>query len=177
MNSIYINIFYIALVLGITFLFLSIALFFGFNIPKIIGNLSGRTAQIDIKKIREKNETSGVKKYKSSVVNENRGKKTDKIVSGRLVKNLKINYGELRTDELEHKNGNNKASTATTVLDSEEIKTNNLNVTTVLDNFRDTIENHNETTVLGTSEVTYKSDNSFEVEEDIYFAESAEIIT
>ena len=65
----------------------SILLFFLLKIPKVIGDLSGRTARRAIDDIRRQNEESGDKTYKSSAVNLQRGKVTDKITkSGRLLR-------------------------------------------------------------------------------------------
>ena len=64
---------------------LSVVLFFVLNIPKIIGDLSGRTARKAIADIRKQNEESGDKTFGTSEVNRERGKLTDKISpSGRL---------------------------------------------------------------------------------------------
>lgn len=68
------------------FLAISIILFFTLRIPKVISDLSGRTARKAIENIRLQNEQSGDKTYKSSAVNLQRGKLTDKISgSGRLI--------------------------------------------------------------------------------------------
>lgn len=70
---------------GIFFL-ITVALFFMLRIPKVIGDLTGRTARKAIDDIRKSNEQSGDKTYQSSAVNLERGKLTDKISqSGRLV--------------------------------------------------------------------------------------------
>ncbi len=68
------------------FLVISIVLFFTLRIPKVISDLTGRTARKAIESIRMQNEQSGDKSYQSSAVNLERGKLTDKISqSGRLV--------------------------------------------------------------------------------------------
>ena len=68
------------------FFIVSVILFFALNIPKVISDLSGRTARKAIERIRMQNEQSGDKTYQSSAVNLERGKLTDKISkSGRLV--------------------------------------------------------------------------------------------
>lgn len=80
-------IFIIALILcGIMFA-VSLILFFYLNIAKVIGDLSGSNAKKAIDDIRSQNEKTGYKTYKSSAVNQERGKLTDKIsASGRLIK-------------------------------------------------------------------------------------------
>lgn len=167
MNSSFMNIFYVAIVLAVIFLILAIVLFFVFNIPKIVGSLTDKTSKREIKKIREGNSASGIKKYKSSIVNEQRGKVTDKIVSGKPVKQKNINFGEVNTDNLLANETTllNNSSNETTVL-SSDIQSEN--ETTVLSNQNSNFDEN--TTVLGTN-------NHFEEEEEICFSESNEIIT
>ena len=65
---------------------IAIILFFVLRIPRVIGDLSGSTARKAIANIRNQNENSGDKTYKSSAVNRQRGKLTDKITdTGKLV--------------------------------------------------------------------------------------------
>lgn len=72
------------LVAGVLFL-VAVALFFLFDVPKLYGDISGRTARKAIEAIRQQNQSSGNKAYKPSAVNAERGKLTDKITqSGRL---------------------------------------------------------------------------------------------
>ncbi len=68
------------------FFVIAVVLFFTMRIPKVISDLTGRTARKAIENIRLQNEQSGDKTYQSSAVNLERGKLTDKISrSGRLV--------------------------------------------------------------------------------------------
>lgn len=68
------------------FFVIAVILFFTMKIPKVISDLSGRTARKAIENIRMQNEQSGDKTYQSSAVNLERGKLTDKISqSGRLM--------------------------------------------------------------------------------------------
>lgn len=68
------------------FFVIAVVLFFTLRIPKVISDLTGRTARKAIENIRLHNEQSGDKTYQSSAVNLERGKLTDKIShSGRLV--------------------------------------------------------------------------------------------
>ncbi len=65
---------------------ISAILFITLHIPKVISDLTGRTARKAIENIRLQNEQTGDKTYQSSAVNLQRGKLTDKITqSGRLV--------------------------------------------------------------------------------------------
>lgn len=63
-------------VAGISFVLAAFFWFF-FKIPTVIGDLSGRTAQKSIARMRASNERMGGKGYKSSTTNANRGKLTD----------------------------------------------------------------------------------------------------
>lgn len=68
------------------FFVIAVVLFFTLKIPKVISDLTGRTARKAIENIRMQNEQSGDKTYQSSAVNLERGKLTDKISqSGRLM--------------------------------------------------------------------------------------------
>lgn len=78
-------IFIIGLILCIVMLAVSVILFFVLHVPQLIGDLSGSTARKAIQNIREKNEAGGDKTYKTSAVNQGRGKLTDRISSsGRI---------------------------------------------------------------------------------------------
>lgn len=57
-------------------LVLTIFFLFFFNIPTVIGDLSGRTAKKSIAKMRVANEKTGIKSYKGSKINAERGKLT-----------------------------------------------------------------------------------------------------
>ena len=69
-------------------LVLAVFLWFFFKIPSVIGDLSGKTARKSIAKMRVANEKNGIKSYKESKINADRGKLTDTIPesSGRLRK-------------------------------------------------------------------------------------------
>lgn len=66
---------------------LAVFFWFFFKIPTVIGDLSGRTARKSIARMRATNEKTGVKSYKESKVNVERGKLTDTMPdSGKLKK-------------------------------------------------------------------------------------------
>ena len=70
---------------------LAIFFWFRFNIPAVIGDLSGRTARKSIEKMRANNEKTGNKSYKSSKINLGRGKLTDTMLdSEKLTDKLKL---------------------------------------------------------------------------------------
>lgn len=58
-------------------LVLAVFFWFNFRIPKVIGDLTGRTARKSIAKMRASNEESGNKSFRPSATNVNRGKLTD----------------------------------------------------------------------------------------------------
>lgn len=116
-------------VLTCIMLIVSILIFVLLKIPVVIGDLSGANARKAINKIRSQNENSGDKTYKSSLINKERGKLTDKIsASGKIVKNITGNtYGAMATDKLDTQeliggsetavlNSNNTATLETVVL-------------------------------------------------------------
>lgn len=57
----------------------AVFMFFRLKIPAVIGDLSGKTVAREIKAIRDANVASGVKAHKSSRVNIDRGKLTEKV--------------------------------------------------------------------------------------------------
>ena len=136
-------------------LLVAVALFFLLDIKKVIGDLTGITAKRAIENIRQQNEQTGEKNYKSSSVNIARGKLTDKISqSGKLIKNtggigISPQTEKFSTTELNPDNGQ------TAILNDSGSET------TVLSNAA------NETTVLN---------KEFSVEVEMGFAESSEII-
>ena len=67
-------------------LVLAVFFWFFFKIPVIIGDLSGRTAKKSIEKMRQSNEQSGHKTYRSSVTNAARGKITDTMPGSEKLK-------------------------------------------------------------------------------------------
>lgn len=78
-------IFTISLISSIVLLVITVILFFALRILRVIGDLSGSNARKAIQTIREQNQQTGTKAYKSSPVNLQRGRLTNKIsVSGRL---------------------------------------------------------------------------------------------
>ncbi len=162
--EIYRYIFIGAAVLCAIMLITSILLFILLKIPKVIGDLTGRTARKAIENIRNQNESSGDKTYRSSLVNQERGKLTDKISpSGRLIRNpTDLLGGAMATEKI----GTQKlVSDETAVLDSG-------NETTLL---TDELTNPaNETAVLSQNDI---SNNIFEIEYEITYIHTDEVIT
>ncbi len=133
-----------------------IALFFLLDVPKLYGDISGRTAKKAIEAIRRKNEETGNKAYRPSTVNAERGKLTDKITpSGRV---------QSHSSGLQLNVGTEKLDTALLTPQSGE--------TTVLDG---PAYQSAETTVLSGEEGVGRN-NAFGVDVEISFSESTEVI-
>ena len=145
------------------FFAVSIVLFFVLRIPKVISDLTGRTARKAIESIRLQNEQSGNKTYQSSAVNLERGKLTDKISkSGRLVPREETPFGTGMITE--------KISTQQLDVEESVEETTLLNVTeetTVLSG------DSGETTVLNSYE---QSGQVFVVEYEITFIHTDDVI-
>ena len=92
--DIYRYIFLISAGLAVLCLILSVILFFVLKIPRVIGDLTGSTAKKAIESIRNQNEKSGDKVHKTSYVNKQRGRITDKMTdSGKLIPTASVNEG------------------------------------------------------------------------------------
>lgn len=158
-------------------LLISVLLFFLLRIPKVIGDLTGSTARKAIKDIREQNVSTGNKVYKTSAVNRERGKLTDKISpSGRLIRNPSNDLsGAMETEKI---SSQRLTADETTVLSADEgttLLTPEMtpgNETTVLT--PDMSSGGSETTVLDASMVGYAG---FAIEYEITFVHSNEIIS
>lgn len=149
-------------------LVVSVLVFFMLKIPTVIGDLTGANARKAIENIRSHNESTGDKTYRSSQVNRERGKLTDKISpSGRIVKDPShslhgaMGTEKIGTQQLHPEDG----ASETTVLTGE---LTGANETTVLGN-----ENlANETTVLNAQTFS----NAFVIEYEITYIHTDEVI-
>lgn len=143
----------------------SVILFFTLRIPKVIGDLTGRTARKAIENIRMQNEQSGDKSFQSSAVNLERGKLTDKITqSGRLVPREATPFGTgVITEKIStHRLPVEEPAGETTVLTVTD-------ETSVLDS------GIGETVVLDTSGT--QTAQSFSIEYEITFIHTDEVVT
>lgn len=155
---------------GVLFL-VAVALFFLLDVPKLYGDVSGRTAKKAIEAIRQQNESTGNKAYKPSTVNAERGKLTDKITqSGRL---------QSQTAGLPVSVGTEKFATSTLAPQSNEttVLEGTTNETTVLTG---TLPSEGgETTLLVNEEFhaePVSTDGKFTVDVEMSFTGSSEII-
>lgn len=146
---------------------ISVILFFALRIPKVIGDLTGRTAKRAIEQIRQQNEKSGNKTHKSSAVNLERGKVTDKISqSGRVLKQSDSPFGTgVITQRISRQDAPAHEADETTVLVPE-------NETTVLNG------DQGETVVLQQSavEVPIQTTGMFEIVHEITYIHTNEVI-
>ena len=139
--DVYRYIFFISAGLAALCLILSVILFFVLKIPRVIGDLTGSTAKKAIENIRNQNESSGDKVHKTSYVNKQRGRITDKMTdSGKLIPTASVNEGGAMAT----------AKISTTVLATQaresyeaSLLESNTEETTILDS-----SSGNETTVL-----------------------------
>lgn len=107
----------------------SVFIFIFLHIPTVIGDLTGANARRAIENIRNQNASTGEKTYKSSYVNKERGKLTDKISKSGQIMN--------------HTSGSLGGAMATTKIRTQELEVQGSQETTVLD-----VQASNETTVL-----------------------------
>lgn len=176
--EIYRYIFYGGAILAVILLIVSIILFFVLKIPKVIGDLSGATAKKAIENIRSQNENSGEKTYRSSIVNRERGKLTDKIsASGRIQKYITAQTSAMHTEKITTGYTEETAvlpehSQETTILDTS------INETEVLSSFTNetmglnTVSQMNETTLLQPEEEKF----NFFIEYEITYIHTNEYI-
>lgn len=166
--EIYRYIFYGGAILAAVMLAVTVLLFFVYKIPTVIGDLTGANARKAIENIRNQNESSGDKLYKTSQVNRERGKLTDKISpSGSLMRDPSgiLGGGAMATEKISTQQL--PQVDETTVLESNETTVLSSNETTVLDN-----AGAGETTVLTTEDVPAV----FQIEYEITFIHTDEVI-
>lgn len=133
-------------------LLIAVILFFTLRIPAVIGDLTGSTARKAIEDIRNQNAVTGNKTYKSSKVNRERGRITDKISpSGKLIQPLGNDHGAaMLTEKISTSRLNAEAeeSFATTLLQNTDT-----NETTILNA---PTEESGATTVLTENQVPFE---------------------
>lgn len=100
---------------GVCFV-VAVFFWFFFKIPAVFGDLSGRNARKSIARMRAANERSGVKSYKESKTNAERGKLTGTIQG---ISGSEMADGDPETGLLSENKADGRASEATSVLGSE----------------------------------------------------------
>ena len=166
-----------AILAGVMFA-VSVIVFFVLKIPTVIGDLTGANARKAIESIRNQNESTGDKTYRSSRVNRERGKLTDKISpSGRIIKDPSDSFqGAMGTEKLTPRDLPTKVLENETVVLVEDTPE-----TTVLTG---ELRDGNETTVLGYEDNSIETtvltpqlfSNEFVVEYEITYIHADEII-
>ena len=167
--EIYRYIFIGSAVLAGIMLAVTVVLFVVLRIPTVIGDLNGTNARRAIEDIRRRNENTGEKVYRSSAVNSERGKVTDKISqSGRIAKSPSRNlHGAMSTERL-----SDASPSAGTQLLSEAEKESIQDTTVILSS----AGGENETTVLESPDREENTVAAFVVEYEIAYIPSNEII-
>lgn len=165
----------VSLVLAVVFFVLAVFFWIKFRILEIIGDLTGRTAKKSIAKMRENNEKTGKKSFKTSEINIQRGKLTGKMKDSEKLdkKDFKKFKDEPETELLAEGQVDNFIENTTEVL--------NYNVETGLLNeeYTEVLES-NATTVLNKNNVKVSKENSssekLRIIEDIVLIHTNEMI-
>lgn len=157
MTQVYNIISIVAFSLAGVFFFVSVFLWFKFNVWEIIGDLSGRNAKKSIKQMRQENEKSGVNLYRPSGSYGARGE------SGEI--SVRQNSTQTNTDEI--KTGGMKTGGISTAglktaraIDSDE----GSNATTLLSD--SVVDDENATTILDSGATELLDDGATELLED-----------
>ena len=159
---------------------LAVLLFFALKIPKLISDVSGRSAKKAIEQLRQQNENSGDKKYQPSAVNAARGKVTDKISPSGRLSSASNDSGAPRTEKFATESLIPQASETTVLPDSNGIANN---ATVILEQpCYPTQSSMSETTVLTGSgygnldSVTPVQTEKFHVDFEMKYTGSTEVI-
>lgn len=154
----------------------SLVLFFTLQIPKVIGDLTGRTARRAIEDIRKQNEQTGNKTYRSSLVNLRRGKLTDKITpSGRLESRNTTPFGTgVITEKISNQGLSDMQSAEDTTVLYAESETTVLSASPAPE-AASVPQLCTETTVL--QQMEKENDRSFVIEYEITFIHTDEVIS
>lgn len=161
--DIYRYLFIFGAIAAVLMLIISIVIFVVLNIKNVIGDLNGSNAKKEIASIRKRNEITGNKSHKSSIVNIDRGCITDKIKTNEHCTENDIATNKVRSGGTAKLTGN-----ATTVL-----KDNNSTVVLTHDNT--TILNADENTNIS-GVINQFNQGIFEIEYDITLISSTELV-
>lgn len=124
-------------------LLVAIYSFVRFNIPQIIGELSGRTAKKSIAQMRDKNVKTGDKSHRPSPAAKERGTLTDKIEKKEMVK---VNTAT--------------AEEGTELLNSTEKLSNNIQTELLAENETELLDDNATTVLSEETTVLTNNDNS-----------------
>ncbi len=155
---------------------LALTIFFGFffKIPTVIGDLSGRTAKKSIAKMRATNERTGIKQFKGSKTNAERGKLTGTMPDlDKLDKKQEISVSDRpETDLLAENQADQLTTEATGLLENDA--TGKLE-----DEATGLLANENATASLDTSiqsKIEHKSGKQLTMLEEIILIHTDEVI-
>ena len=111
----------ISFIAAAVFFAVAVFLWFFFGIPSVIGDLNGRNARKSIARMRATNERTGVKTYKQSKINEERGKITDTMRESGMIKKTRNNTDQVNpeTGLLFENTAETSASEGTAILSDE----------------------------------------------------------
>lgn len=148
---------------------LAVLFWFVFKIPMVVGDLTGRNARKSIARMRTNNENSGIKSYRSSEVNVNRGKLTDTMQNSKELKENSAKTG-FESDKLE-----------TGLLDDNKVMMRQEEQTALLVNNDETglLSNDNETMLLQqepAQSLILPKEKRIEMIEEVIFVHTAEVI-
>lgn len=102
----------ISFALAVVSLIVAVFIWFKFEIPAVISDLSGRTAKKSIQRLREDNEKSGKKVFKSSTTNIERGMLTDTMPDSETLREDESEFKkrvEIASKQLKHNPKVNKS--------------------------------------------------------------------
>lgn len=179
----------ISYILGAISLFLAIIFWVNFNIPAVIGDLTGRTARKSIESMRANNEKTGNKSFMPSKTNADRGKLTSTMpdtdeTTETLVKKKDVESDYQETGLLDENRMNAYDSEQTGLLTEEketELLETDVLGTELLDDYNETglLVEENATTLLDESveiQPTYPVDIDFVMLDEVMLIHTDEII-
>lgn len=179
----------ISYILGAISLFLAIIFWVNFNIPAVIGDLTGRTARKSIESMRANNEKTGNKSFMPSKTNVDRGKLTSTMpdtdeTTETLVKKKDVESDYQETGLLDENRMNAYDSEQTGLLTEEketELLETDVLGTELLDDYNETglLVEENATTLLDEIveiQPTYPVDIDFVMLDEVMLIHTDEII-
>ncbi|MGN1139422.1 MAG: hypothetical protein ACI4RM_08220 [Ruminococcus sp.] len=163
----------ISFVLSGICIILAVFIFIKFRIPSVIGDLSHRTARKSIEKIRDYNEKSGAKLYKSSTTNINRGMLTDTMPNFKKESISEVKKAKLSKNDSDPETGLLYDNQAKAVAKEETQLLDNSNETELLDENETEllIENQSKNVDIRTAKKV-----DFEILDDVVLVHTDEVI-
>ena len=158
----------VALIISCICFVLSIFFWFKYNIPSVIGDLSGSTARKSIAKMREMNERTGNKSYRPSEVNKRRAKLTETMHP--TTNGLAKKESEISVDEVPN----------TEILSENKAEFHESNETELLDGMEETMalidDGATEELITKVPQTNYQMNTNLEMLDEIIFVHTNEEI-